>query len=160
MTQTTSVDDRRRTSDARVTRSTRDTVQRIVDIVRPSAERSEWPDSLDATVAACEQHSVLLENDRVRVLDARGEAGDAVPVHTHRWPGVEYVVSFADFVRRDGDGEVLVDSRAMDFPREGPLVLWSEPLPPRTLENVGDDLIHVIVVELKGQPVSLPQESA
>ena len=69
-------------------------------------------------------------------------------------------MSFADFVRRDGDGEVLVDSRAMDFPREGPLVLWSEPLPPHTFENVGDDLIHVIVVELKGPPVSPPQESA
>jgi len=39
------------------------------------------------------------------------------------WPGVQYIVSFADFVRRDGDGEVLLDSRAMDFPREAPLVL-------------------------------------
>jgi len=32
---------------------------------------------------------------------------------------------------------------------KGPLVLWSEPIPPHTLENVGDRLIHAIVVELK-----------
>jgi hypothetical protein len=92
-------------------------------MVAPSGDRWEWPDSLDALVAAPEHHSVLLENDRVRVLEARVEAGQTVPVHTHRWPGVQYVVSFADFVRRDGDGQVLVDSRAMDFPREGSIVL-------------------------------------
>jgi hypothetical protein len=126
----------------------------IIGLVTLSADGWEWPDSLDAVVAAPEHHSVLLENDRVRVLAARVEAGDTVSAHTHRWPGVQYVVSTADFVRRDGDGEVLVDSRAMDFPRERPLVLWSEPLPPHTLENVGDDLIHVIVVELKGPPVA------
>ena len=125
-----------------------------------NADAWEWPDSLDAVVAAPGHHSVMLENDRVRVLDARVEAGDTVPVHTHRWPGVQYVVSFADFVRRDGDGEVLVDSRAMDFPREGPLVLWSEPLPPHTLENVGDDVIHAIVVELKRPPSRRLDESS
>lgn len=125
-----------------------------------SADGWEWPDSLDAVVAAPEHHVVLLENDRVRVLDARVEAGDTVPVHTHRWSGVQYVVSFADFVRRDGDGEVLIDSRALDFPSEGPLVLWSEPLPPHTLENVGDDPIHAIVVELKVSPDRRPQRSS
>ncbi len=117
----------------------------------------EWPDSLDAVTAAPEQHTVLLENDRVRVLDTRVKVGDTVPVHTHRWPSVQCILSLADFVRRDGDGEVLVDSRAMDLPRTGPLVMWSEPLPPHTLENVGEDLIHVIVVELKGAPTDHPQ---
>jgi hypothetical protein len=34
-----------------------------------------------------------------------------VPVHTHRWPGVLYIFSSADFVRRDGDGNVLLDTR-------------------------------------------------
>jgi hypothetical protein len=56
--------------------------------------------TLDAVVAVPDHHAVLFENDRVRVLDAR-VGGDTVPLHTHRWPGVQYVVSFADFVRRD-----------------------------------------------------------
>jgi len=107
------------------------------------------PNSLDAVLAAPDHHSVLLENDQVRVLDTRVEAGDTVPVHTHRWPGVQYILSFADFVRRDGDGAVLVDSRTMDFSTEAPFAVWSDPLPPHTLENVGDEPIHAIVVELK-----------
>jgi hypothetical protein len=32
---------------------------------------------------------------------------------------------------------------------QAPLTLWSEPMPPHSLENVGDGLIHAIVVELK-----------
>jgi hypothetical protein len=53
-----------------------------------SACEQEWPDSLDAMVAAPEHHEILLENERVRVLDSRIKAGDTVPVHTHRWPSV------------------------------------------------------------------------
>ena len=100
-------------------------------------------------MAAPEHHAVLLENERVRVLEARVEQGDTVPLHTHRWPGVQYILSFADFVRRDAHGEVLVDSRKLDMSKETPLVLWSEPVPPHTLENVGDRVIHAIVIELK-----------
>jgi hypothetical protein len=86
-------------------------------------------------VAAPDHHSVLFESERVRVLDARVDPGDTVPLHTHRSPGVQYIVSFADFVRRDAAGEVLLDSRSMDFGTEGPLVLWSEPIPPHTLRT-------------------------
>ena len=112
-------------------------------------DRQEWADELDAVVAAPEHHTVVLENDRVRVLVARVEPGDTVPLHTHCWPGVQYLLSVADFVRRDCDGNVLVDSRAIDLPKEGPLTLWSEPLPPHELENVGDRPIDALVVELK-----------
>ena len=61
-------------------------------------------------------------------------------------------MSLGDFVRRDADGQLLADSRAMDLPKERPLVLWSEPLPPHTLENVGDRAVHAIVIEVKGSP--------
>lgn len=108
-----------------------------------------WPDSLDALTAAAESHRRLFENETVRVLETRIEAGQTTPVHTHRWPGVLYILSIGDFVRRDGDGTVLVDTR-----EEGTLpvpgaVIWSAALPPHTLENVGATEIHVIGVELK-----------
>ena len=67
-------------------------------------DERDWPDFLDAVEAASEHHSVLLENDRVRVLDTRVPCGETVPVHTHRWPAVQYVVSMDNFVRRDADG--------------------------------------------------------
>ncbi len=112
-------------------------------------DKWEWPDTLDAVAAAPAHHVVLLENEHVRVLEARVEPGDTVPLHTHRWPGVQYFLSLANFVRRDANGEVIVDSRAIHLPEERPLVLWGQPTSPHTLENVGEDPIHVIVVESK-----------
>jgi hypothetical protein len=116
--------------------------------VTPDDDAQEWPDELDAVVAAPDHHSVLFENDRVRVLDAVVERGATVPVHTHRWPGVQYLMSTADFVRRDADGVPVIDSRTMKLP-EAPFVLWSDPIGPHTLENLGTGAIRAIVVELK-----------
>ena len=110
-------------------------------------ETWQWPDSLDAVVAAPGHHVVMLENAEVRVLDTRVMPGDTVPLHTHRWPSVLYVLSWSDFVRRDERGEVTLDSRAAGL--MPPKVLWSPALPPHTLENVGDREIHIISVELK-----------
>jgi hypothetical protein len=122
------------------------------EAVTRGTDNWQWPDTLDAVAAAPAHHVVLLENEHVRVLEARVEAGDTVPLHTHRWPGVQYFLSLANFVRRDANGEVVVDSRAIHLPEERPLVLWGQPTPPHTLENVGEDPIHVIVVESKPPP--------
>lgn len=112
-------------------------------------DTEQWPPELDAVVAAPNHHTILLENDRVRVLDTRIEPGDKTPVHTHRWPSVYYIISFTDFVRRDAAGIVLVDTRQR--PKDPmPKSVWSEPLPPHSLENVGDVAIHVVSVEIKG----------
>ena len=46
---------------------------------------TNWPPELDALIAAPKQHRLLLENDRVRVLDTEIAPGDRTPVHTHRW---------------------------------------------------------------------------
>ena len=108
-----------------------------------------WPESLDALVAAPRHHRLVFENDRVRVLDTRIAPGETVPVHTHRWPAVNHVQSWSDFVRRDADGKVLVDTRGRPAPESLPFVVWGEPLPPHTLENVGAAELHVISVELK-----------
>jgi len=108
-----------------------------------------WPESLDALVAAPLHHTLLFENAHVRVLDTRIAPGHTVPVHTHRWSSVLYVLRWSDFVRRDGTGQVLVDTRTQPSPSERPTVLWSGPLPPHSLENVGRSEIHVISVELK-----------
>jgi quercetin dioxygenase-like cupin family protein len=53
----------------------------------------EWPDELDALVAAPAHHKLLFENERVRVLETRIAAGDRTPVHTHRWPAALYILS-------------------------------------------------------------------
>jgi hypothetical protein len=106
-----------------------------------------WPDSLDAVIAAPKHHTLVLENDRVRVLDTHIPPGDTAPVHTHRWPGVYYVVSASDFIRRDGEGKILFDSRTA--PPSPSAAQFLEPLPPHSVENVGTAEIHLISIELK-----------
>jgi hypothetical protein len=114
----------------------------------PPQSSEEWPEELDALCAAPKHHALLFENEKVRVLDTNIVPGDTVPMHTHRWPSSMYILSFSHFVRRDSDGNVLLDSRKLRMLPEGS-ALWAEPLPPHTLENVGERDLRVISVEVK-----------
>ena len=69
-----------------------------------SACEQEWPDSLDAMVAAPEHHEVLLENERVRVLDSRIKPGETVSGFL--------LFPFKSFVR----ARVVLIDRASDEP--------------------------------------------
>jgi hypothetical protein len=117
-----------------------------------SASSWEWPEELDALVAAPANHQVLLENERVRVILTQVTVAAATPVHTHRWASVEYVLSTTDFIRRDGDGNVLLDTRVSHSRPGVSEVLWSGPRPPHTIENVGETELRVLMIELKDDP--------
>ena len=104
---------------------------------------------MDALIAAPGQHRLILENDPVRVLETLVQPGETVPFHTHCWPSTMVVISGSDFVRRDADGNVTLDSRAAGITLESGQALWSGPLPLHTFENVGETLVHVINVEIK-----------
>jgi quercetin dioxygenase-like cupin family protein len=106
-------------------------------------------DPLDAMVAAPEHDRVLLENDRVRVLDAYLAPGEETPVHTHRWPSVLYIVTSSHFVRYESDGKVSVDSRTLPSKPEAGAALWTPPLGPHFVRNVGEQELRVVAVELK-----------
>ncbi|MBV8841529.1 MAG: hypothetical protein JO307_01850, partial [Bryobacterales bacterium] len=92
-------------------------------------------------------HTLVFENERVRVLDTRIPVGDTAPVHTHRWPAVYYTISFSHFIRRDEQGNVLFDSRTATGSR--PAANWADCLPPHSVENVGENDIRLISWELK-----------
>jgi hypothetical protein len=124
-------------------------MQLTADLREPSTSAWPWPASLDALSAAPGHHTLLLENERVRVVETRIPPGDVVPVHTHCWPSVLYVLSTSDFIRRDASGTVVLDSRAAGASGLPTSVAWSEALPPHSLENVGGAEIWVISVELK-----------
>jgi hypothetical protein len=106
-----------------------------------------WPDELDAVIAAPLYHRLVFENALVRVLDTHIPVGDTVPVHTHRWPAVYYTLTFSDFIRRDGERNVLMDSRLL--PARLPSAAWLDCLPPHSVENVGEVEIHLISFEVK-----------
>lgn len=110
-----------------------------------------WPDELDALIAAPDNHKLLFENDHIRVLDTCISPGDTTPLHTHRYPASLYIISWADFIRYDDKGNVLLDSRNLEKVPGLSTVIWSEPLPPHTLKNIGDKDIRVLSFEIKNK---------
>lgn len=104
---------------------------------------------LDAVAAAPDHHRVIFENEHVRVLDTRIEAGDTVPVHTHPWPSVVYTLETSDFVRFDITNGTKLDSREAEIsiPLDTPIAL--PPLTPHSIRNVGERAMRAISVELK-----------
>ncbi len=121
--------------------------------MHPGSGPADWPEELDALVAAPKHHALLLENKSVRVLDTRVPPGETVPLHTHRWPSALYILSWSDFVRRDAEGAVVADSRTGKKLPEGG-ALWSPPLAPHTLENVGRTELRAISVEVKDEALA------
>jgi catechol 2,3-dioxygenase-like lactoylglutathione lyase family enzyme len=115
-----------------------------------------WDESLDALAAAPAHHRLVFENAHVRVLDTRIAPGERTPVHAHRWPAAHYVVSWSDFVRRDADDAMLLDTRNAEAPT-APEALWGDPLPPHSLENVGAAPLHVISTEIKAAARMTPR---
>jgi mannose-6-phosphate isomerase-like protein (cupin superfamily) len=115
----------------------------------PSAKDEYWPESLDALVAAPDHHTLLFENESVRVLDTRIGSGSRTAVHTHRWPAALYVISWSSFIRRDERGSVVLDSRTVEALKNPPQALWTPALARHSLENIGSADLHIISVELK-----------
>lgn len=109
----------------------------------------QWPAHLDALVAAPNHHSLLFENDRVRVLDTCIKPGDETPIHTHRWPATFCILSMSPFLRFDADGNLILDSRTVEAFKNPPPAIWSDSLPPHSLRNIGDADIRLISVEMK-----------
>jgi hypothetical protein len=106
--------------------------------------------ALDAMARAPDHHAVLLENGAVRVLDTKVRPGERTPVHAHEWPAALYVLAWSDFIRRDPDGNVLLDSRTLPAQPAVGSALWGAPIGPHFVENVGTADLHILAVEIKG----------
>lgn len=121
---------------------------------RPAALRAAapwpYPDSLDALVAAPQFHRVLLENERVRVLEVTVPPHTREPVHTHRWASVLYKEQMGRGRYYDGAGQLLHESTKPY--RTGPGLVrarWQEPEGPHAVENTDSVADRFIRVELK-----------
>jgi hypothetical protein len=108
-----------------------------------------WNDNLDALIAAPQHHKLLFENNDVRVLDTLILPGEITNIHTHRFPASLFILSWSDFIRYDAESNIVLDSRNLANPPVAHAALWSEPLLPHALQNIGNQNLHVISVELK-----------
>ena len=111
---------------------------------------ADWPKDQDAVVSAPNNHKILLENDKVRVLEVTLAPNELEPVHHHQWPSVLYIMEAGDFIDRDADGNVIMDSRKIPEPLVFPLTMYKNPEAPHSVENLSDTkTIKLIRVEMK-----------
>jgi quercetin dioxygenase-like cupin family protein len=107
-----------------------------------------WPETLDAVLAAPASHRVLVENDRVRVLEVVIAPRTREPEHTHQAASVMIVDEPARIRYYVGDAlRFESPGHAESAPRVQ--AQWMEPEGPHSVENVDERRYHAIRVELK-----------
>lgn len=115
-----------------------------------TGDPANWPKDQDAVSAAPGNHKILLENDKVRVLEVTVAPGEVEPIHHHQWPSVLYVMEAGFFIDRDSEGNVIVDSRQIPEPLTFPLTMYKDPEAPHSVENLSETItIRLIRVEMK-----------
>jgi quercetin dioxygenase-like cupin family protein len=96
----------------------------------------------DVMTSAASAYKLLLENDKVRVLEVRLKPGQKAPMHNHPNNHVVYVNKDARFKLSFPDGKDAV------FDLKAGQVLWLEAGPHET-ENVGSTDGDNLVIEVK-----------
>jgi hypothetical protein len=117
----------------------------------PKTAKCLWPATQDAVQAAPQNHRVMFENDKVRVLDVTVAPHTKEPMHAHCWASVLYVTEAGKYVDHGPDGKVLFDSRSLATPPKLPMVIYKDPEAPHAVENLDDKPLHLIRVEMKPQ---------
>lgn len=113
-------------------------------------EPDYWPANLDAVIAAPKNHKILMENDKVRVLEVTLMPGETEEVHHHQWPSVLYIQEAGDFIDYDGDGNIIMDSRQIKPALQFPMTMWKDAEAPHSVENLSKTItIRLIRVEMK-----------
>ena len=96
---------------------------------------------LDALQAASNVSKLIMENDRVRVFDARFKPGVKAAMHSHP-DHVIYIVSGGKFKVTPLEG------KPQELDLKTGQVLWMDATS-HTAENLGKTDVHLLVVELK-----------
>jgi hypothetical protein len=107
-----------------------------------------WPENKDAVVAASDSHRVMLETDRVRVLEVVIEPGAREPEHTHRASSV-MIVDEPARIRYYAGGSLQFESQHAAALASGVRIRWMEPEGPHSVENIDERRYHAFRIELK-----------
>jgi quercetin dioxygenase-like cupin family protein len=96
----------------------------------------------DVLKAAARAYGLLMENERVRVLDLRLKPGEKAPMHNHPHDHVVYVMNSTKFRLTFAGG------KSSEFDLRAGQTFWMDAGSHAT-ENIGTAEGHNLVVELK-----------
>lgn len=121
-----------------------------------NTDPASWDPALDAVTAAPDNHRVIFENDRLRVLEVTLLPDDEEPVHHHRWPSVFVLDELHGPVHDiSPEGaqlpprpEILQAVEAWD--KTSCLVINMPPQPAGRVVNASGRPVHGIRIEMKG----------
>jgi mannose-6-phosphate isomerase-like protein (cupin superfamily) len=118
-------------------------------------ENTAGPTSHDAVVAAPDNHKVVFENEKVRVLEVTIKPGEKEPFHEHPLFSVMNIITGAPLRITEAtikDGE-LVTGKTIEVGKDNfqPPPLWMPPQGLHSAENVGSVTFLAYRIELKEQ---------
>jgi hypothetical protein len=115
----------------------------------------DWPDSLDALVAASDYHKLISETEDFRVLEVTVRPGELDPIHTHKGKSIVWVVQSSPILYNTyglgNDNKLtLVKQDTINIkPEELNIGNWENPEPPHSVENIGNDVFKLYRIEFK-----------
>ncbi|MEM9004896.1 MAG: hypothetical protein AAGE59_15405 [Cyanobacteria bacterium P01_F01_bin.86] len=107
---------------------------------------NQWEPRLDGVVAAPDAHTVLHENETMRVLRVVLKPGQREPHHTHKWPSIFILLQDAPLRYYDSSDQLKFESDGSAPPWS---TEWMDPEDLHSVENMGDEAIEAIRIELK-----------
>ena len=113
------------------------------------------PASYDAIAAAADNHRVVFENERVRVLEVTIKPGEKEPFHVHPMPSVMNIITGAKLRITEAsleDGKIVI-GKTIEVGKDDfqPPPLWMPPQGLHSAENIGSATFHAYRIELKGE---------
>lgn len=114
-----------------------------------------WPDSLDALVAASEYHKLIFEDSVFRILEVIIAPGQLDPIHTHKGKSIIWIVNNSPIVYKtfgldDNSKLVLVKQDTINIKIEDlNKGVWENPEPPHSVENIGKNIFKLYRIEYR-----------
>jgi hypothetical protein len=112
------------------------------------SDPATWDRALDAVIAAPENHTVLYEDELIRVLSVSIAPGATEKPHHHRFPSVFVVDRMVNL--RDFNG-VTNEEISLPIPSDAvfPITLQFAPQPLHYVRNLDTKPFHAIRIEFK-----------
>jgi len=119
-----------------------------MEISMDGSDPARWDPALDAVLAAPENHTVLYEDELIRVISVRVAPGATEKPHHHRFPAVFVIDRMVKL--RDFNG-VTKQEISLPIPKDAvvPITLRFAPQPLHYVENLDTKPFHATRIEFK-----------